>query len=239
MAVTNAIDFEYDSLEYAETTAADLIESHATAFTCEFWLRPESTTAGGYTHMYIDNGGHYGAGQTNFCFTREASGLMLFLMYSGENWKSCSSNAAINNGTWYHICGIWDGSEMRLYIDGVKQTETQTFTSHDTNNHNIFAVGRWSRGSSGSAGNTYYCDGTVDELRISSSVRYTTNFTPSVIEFSSDANTLGLWHFNDNALDSGPNGYHLTEYNTPTYVAGNVSLAVTAVTGPFPTHFKV
>ena len=53
--------------------------------------------------------------------------------------------------------------------------------------------------------------GTIDEVRISTSARYTEDFTP-VDRFEADADTLALYHFDegegDVLTDSSGNGHH-------------------------------
>jgi hypothetical protein len=52
--------------------------------------------------------------------------------------------------------------------------------------------------------------GALDDVRISSSVRYTANFTPPAILAAPDANTLAQWSFNEGAgqtvTDASANG---------------------------------
>jgi hypothetical protein len=45
----------------------------------------------------------------------------------------------------------------------------------------------------------------MDEFRISNNVRYTASFTPSLTPFACDANTKGLWHFDEIA---GSTSFH-------------------------------
>jgi hypothetical protein len=49
----------------------------------------------------------------------------------------------------------------------------------------------------GGLGGYPYFDGTIDEVRISDVVRYSGDFQPWSAAFSADANTVGLWHFDE------------------------------------------
>ena len=59
--------------------------------------------------------------------------------------------------------------------------------------------------------------GYLDELRISGVARYSDNFTPPAFDFSSDDQTLGLWHFDSSTglmLDDSDYGHHGTSSGT-------------------------
>ena len=47
------------------------------------------------------------------------------------------------------------------------------------------------------AGAECYFNGLIDEVRISNSVRYSSGFTPQTLPFTTDVNTIGLWHFDE------------------------------------------
>jgi hypothetical protein len=63
-------------------------------------------------------------------------------------------------------------------------------------------------------------DGSMDEVRISDVIRYTSPFNPDTIEFTSDINTVALWHMNDTAsqdsvYDASGNNHHLSVIQNP------------------------
>jgi hypothetical protein len=92
--------------------------------------------------------------------------------------------------TRYHIACVYTGSEIRLFVDGTEQTPaTATTVGVRSQTSRILFVGR--QGPTTSVA----LDGSLDELRLSDSARYTGNFTPDAAPFTTDANTLGLYHF--------------------------------------------
>ena len=99
--------------------------------------------------------------------------------------------------TWYHIALVGEsGGEFRFYVDGVlKHTGTKDTSM---NWHNGFSIGDVYNKQGGSS--NYAFEGYIDELRISDSVRYVSNFTPSTTEFTPDSNTKLLMHM-DGAND--------------------------------------
>lgn len=49
------------------------------------------------------------------------------------DWKPVIANSKINIDTWYHIAGTYDGTNVYIYVDGTKQTDTNTATQIDYN----------------------------------------------------------------------------------------------------------
>lgn len=109
------------------------------------------------------------------------------------------------NGDWYHVAFVKNGSTITTFIDGVPGTSATDANNSYANTESLFFGSRRSSTPS-------YFDGLIDEIRISSVARYTASFTPQE-RFTSDANTIGLWHFEetsgtvaDNAAGAGLNG---------------------------------
>ena len=65
----------------------------------------------------------------------------------------------VNDGQWHHFAGVYDGSNITLYVDGaVDATSTATGTI-STNTNNL-----WIGGNSGNT--TRFWDGWIDDVRI-------------------------------------------------------------------------
>ena len=101
---------------------------------------------------------------------------------------------------WIHVAGVSDGITASLFIDG-NLIESAPYSGQigDSNEDIVINRHTWQSGSSSRL------NGKIDELRISNTARYSTNFTSPSYEFISDNNTLGLWHFNNDMLDVSPN----------------------------------
>lgn len=111
----------------------------------------------------------------------------------------------------YEIATDYDGTTLRLYING-KVVAAQAISGIEAPATTLpFQVGRDQ--DSGSAGG-YPFLGTIDEVRWSNVARYAGTYEPSYLPFTPDANTLGLWHFDENsgniAMDSSGNNKHGT-----------------------------
>jgi hypothetical protein len=111
-------------------------------------------------------------------------------VHLANSWLLNSGTSSITTGTWYHVALTWTGdpsasSNLKLYLDGtLVDTATASYGPDCSNGTSWF--GRW---------DTKYLDGYLDEFRISNTVRYTEDFTPSTSAFTPDANTLLLLHF--------------------------------------------
>ena len=104
------------------------------------------------------------------------------------------SVTTLSTGTWYHIAVSRNGTNLRLFVDGVvKDTATD---STDMGSAKPLIIGsKWS-------GLAEYLDGNIDEIRVvKGEAKYTAGFGVTSSEFVSDANTVLLLHFN-NAADS-------------------------------------
>src|SRR5262249_15062395 len=105
-----------------------------------------------------------------------------------------TSRVAPAVGEWAHLAGVWEGSNLYLYVNGEL--------------HYKLAVPDGLRGPK--AGEPFFTGppppqaqgfrGEIDEIRLSKIARYTANFTPER-RFKGDANTLALYHFDEGAGD--------------------------------------
>lgn len=79
--------------------------------------------------------------------------------WQGESGQSriFQNAASINSGSWYHVIGVYDGSESRLYTDGTMQASQSA--SDDLDTDDVISIG-------GDTGNGYYSEGRIDDVRI-------------------------------------------------------------------------
>ena len=123
-------------------------------------------------------------------------------------------------GGWRHVVGVLDpgAAQLRIYVDGTLAA-TQAYTSGSANSS---TARLFINGAVPGTSATGFGDNTIDEVRVSSSVRYTgTSFTPSPV-FVPDTSTVGLWHFNEGTgttvMDSGPNRNNGTLTGAPLWI---------------------
>lgn len=148
--------------------------------TIEFWFKTGTDFLSFYKIVFKNNVIDIGINSAGRIFG-EISGV-------GNLGELEAVNHADN--TWRHLAFSWDGSDLRGYIDGVfKKKVTQTGTQ--ANNTDALYIGR--------RDTSEPYPGLIDEFRISDIARYTTetSFVPQTKDFTSDANTLLLLHFNE------------------------------------------
>jgi formylglycine-generating enzyme len=125
-----------------------------------------------------------------------------------DNDYFLTSQTTFEQGIWYHVAYVRAASgEQKLYING-KQEASSPSDPAPSSLAGMTCVG--STGAGTSAASSVH--GLLDELRVSNIERYSGDFIPAR-RFTSDGNTLGLWHFDEGtggtALDAGPSGHDL------------------------------
>jgi concanavalin A-like lectin/glucanase superfamily protein len=100
-------------------------------------------------------------GDRTYAIKHNAGNTIEFFVYDPVA-KWCSATYAVNssfNDQWHHVAGTYDGSDVKLYIDGIlKDTYSQVGTINNQTDHvNI--------GSNSEEAGRFY-DGAIDEVRI-------------------------------------------------------------------------
>lgn len=200
--------------------------------TIEAWIKMDTAPAGDYHTIAFKRGSASGKNIAYALYYR--SGL-LFEFRNGSRTWDLNDFRPISTGVWHHVAAVYDRTTIRLFVDG-QQTASRAVTAEITSTAGAFSVG------ANFAWTDEQFDGTIDELRLSAVARYTANFTPPAA-FTPDANTRGLWHFdegtgqtvadasgNGNTLTRGTN--NTTETRDPDWVAGTGYIAGSAFLAP-------
>ncbi len=119
------------------------------------------------------------------------------------------------NTSWHHIAATYDGTTMKLYIDGVLDASTAVSLSMPDTSQPLL-VGSTFGNASGEAGvGQGYFDGALDEVRISNNARssFTTKpyaNTPQAITLNTAIHKTGIWHWDTFSSNETPNGGAVT-----------------------------
>ena len=140
------------------------------AFTYDFWLRQNS----GGTGVWIDSGD-----QNGVAFYQEAG---LIRAYIKGNFFELGAKT-FTAGQWYHAAFVRSGSSVYTFFDGVQHGSTGS-NSSDITGPTMVRIGTGVGENQVPA--TRYWNGWMDEVRISNSARWTSDFTPPSAEYSAD-----------------------------------------------------
>jgi hypothetical protein len=189
--------------------------------TWEAWVKlPTTTNTTGYRPVLF-RWGMYSHGLNVNASTGQTNVSMYSCGGSCSNPESAAGSLAPNH--WHHVAMVYGpqaGPDCTVYLDGqvVAECEAQGCAP--------YAGWETVLGAVGYIGYSGFLDATVDEARISNIPRYAASFVPQR-RFESDANTVGLWHFDEGAgsvaFDSSPAGRHFTLQGGYAWVAGNSS----------------
>ncbi|MFY0688372.1 MAG: BspA family leucine-rich repeat surface protein, partial [Cyclobacteriaceae bacterium] len=141
---------EYVSI--TDNSSIDLLER----FTLEGWVQLTDTVNDQSlihkTNQYTLSYGFAGSGPSNSKFNLN---IMI-----GSTWYSISSITEPIPGKWYHVAGSYDGTDLRIYINGVSESGTVAVSSPIDNTSNVLGF------ASASNGTTQRLSGQLDEIRI-------------------------------------------------------------------------
>jgi hypothetical protein len=184
------------------------------AWTVEAWINTTSTS----TLVIVGS-------NTTGSFWFGLSGGKLQL--NGRPSGTLTGTTNINDGAWHHVAASSDGSTVtRLFVDGTQQasgTSTSVGTLWSSDGLDFIGIGQHFPGTS------FGFLGSLDEVRISNSNRYTGAFTAPTAAFSTDANTVGLYHLDGDGTDSSGNGYTALPADGPLYNSGKFGTALAPV----------
>ena len=91
-----------------------------------------------------------------------------------DGWSFLSSYGVVGRNTWSHIALVFDGTNVRLYVNGNGPISNKPHPSWPVGDR-FLNVGYDADGDA---------DGYINDLRISDSAVYTTNFTPPTAPFA-------------------------------------------------------
>ncbi|MDZ4773272.1 MAG: LamG-like jellyroll fold domain-containing protein [Planctomycetota bacterium] len=127
---------------------------------------------------------------------------------------------SVSANAWHHVAGVFDGAEVRLYVDGELVASKAGKGKRKLNDLPLMIGADVTKEATPES----FFDGRIDEIRISKSARYTENFTPQR-RFDPDGDALLLLHMDAEvgpwAYDGSGRGHHVTRIGQPVLVDVN------------------
>ena len=187
----------FDGLRYwlnlRDSATLDL--NGLSAFTVEAFVKPTATSDG---QIIASSGRFLASSPATQAFSLQMVSAQLEgrLNLGGTAYiVDSGSGHTLSSNTVYHVAMSWDGSTIRIFINGALVasrsaggTIQQAITEDVTVGPSIYD---WPDGSM--LGNAIH--GYVDSIRISKIGRYTATFTAPTAKLTADSNTLGLLNF--------------------------------------------
>lgn len=152
--------------------------------TISLWVNPNSLPTSGWKVLLSK--GNWGGGLNNFSIYYVGSNSNLRFDLAGSTTPPNIiqiSNSYTPVGSWTHIVSTWDGSTIRLYINGKQISSTTQTKTPNTTGYDLY-VGT----AQGSA--SYVFDGKIDDVRL--------------FNYSLDANQVKLLFNENSTIRFGP-----------------------------------
>lgn len=134
-------------------------------------------------------------------------------VWSWGNSGYLQSNTASFDTNWHHVAATYDGTTMRLYVDGTLDN-SRTFGVSLPDSDRALLVGTGYGGREQGSAQAYF-NGRIDELRISNIARsgFTTSpysATEQVITLAAAVHQSGVWHWDNFTTSETLNGGTIT-----------------------------
>lgn len=162
---------------------SDLEFPNLAPYTLEMWIRPDAVPGNGSFALLLAKQGAFGALNDGWDFLLEgtASGAFIEMNRGADEGKGVvkSDVGAIVADVTYYIAATFDGSELRLYINGVV-VDDDTTSANMTTNSAVLSIGR------DAGSNNWNFDGDIDEVAI-----YDRALTPTEVTEHYEIGTSG------------------------------------------------
>ncbi|HIG19185.1 MAG TPA: LamG domain-containing protein, partial [Candidatus Poseidoniales archaeon] len=180
------------SNDYLEVTPTTDFHFGNSAFTVEFWIKMPDLTlewisliqfSGPSLNSDMDFVLGYHSGSSNGGFAWHFWGV--------PDPGDQKTLVPIADNDWHHVALVRNGTSCTLFVDGIDAKTNGVDSAIVLDGFTSIKIGAGDTGWSGD-----YM-GYMDEIRISSTARYTANFTPATAAFEHDASTALLIHSDD------------------------------------------
>jgi hypothetical protein len=132
----------------------------ATALTLEAWILPGSFGSNNYDNVIIGKDG-WGNGPQGYTLRCGGNGALSFNFGTGIGWQEVVVPNVLQTQTWHHVAATFDGSVMRLYVNGM-QVGTTNYTGSISSGTYDLNIGRIPYTLTGPR----HFSGELDEIRV-------------------------------------------------------------------------
>lgn len=147
--IGNALDFDGvdDYVDCGNTDSLNITGN----ITVSLWVNTDTVASGTHRSYLIK-------GDTSYALKQNSWGRIEFFVYIG-GWQAVTYPVDDTfNSVWHHLAGTYDGSQIKLYVDGILR-DTKNYTGEIGTNASIVSIGS-------DSGTRRYCDARIDDARI-------------------------------------------------------------------------
>jgi len=204
------------------------ITLNLTQFTIESWIYiPQLTNATNGVFTLFSQKESNGSTSPTFIVWYEGSATVLPTLKAEitTGYKDALiSMSSLTTNAWHHVAFEKDATTIRLYVDG-KRAASQVFsdTPHFYQPTPLeVGANTWPKTPYPGPGAEF--NGYIEEVRVSSVVRYVVDGTPPVSPFVADASTLGLYHLDGTLTDASSNANNATTSGDVPFIASGAPI---------------
>jgi hypothetical protein len=174
--------------------------------TIEAWIKADSWKTNHYEGTILAteqdaSGNYYG-----YVLRCGANGTLDFVIGNTNTWLGATTAAIMSANTWHHLAATFDGTTMKVYIDGVERASSSpSGAALNYYGNEVLTIGDAPKYTG------RYFHGTMDDIRIWNVARSQTNIQEDMYQTLSgtEAGLVGYWRFDQ---DSGTDVYDTTNY---------------------------
>ena len=144
-------------------TSLNAVIDPLNTITVEAWVRPSTNTGLG---VIIGNYANSNQTSMQFLLRRDSNSYSFWMQGTGTFKNVIATNSVIVN-TWQHVVGVWNGADLKIYVDGVLAgTTTGVNDSSFATTTNVMMIGNNQAGTGAER-----FTGSIDEVRIWSTAK--------------------------------------------------------------------
>lgn len=188
-AAQSALNFDGVD-DYVSVQKAPTLQS-TDAMTIEAWIQADAWQSLIYKGSVISNSNNQG-GDNGFDLRAGADGKAEINIAINGTWATATSESVMQTGTWHHVAGVYDGSQVKIFIDGIERNASSATGTISTFQKNLYfgECPGWS-------GRTF--DGKIDEIRYWNTARTEQEIQENINQSLNGTETglIGYWKLDE------------------------------------------
>jgi hypothetical protein len=163
------------------------------ALTISAWIKTTNTT----TNSIIVGKDGVSTGTRSYQIQVQSSGEARFIIFKSGGQSLVSSTTLVNDGNWHHVMGVNNGSDLKIYVDGILENTTIAGGGTILNGTSYFAIGRRE---ANAPQNILWYNGNIDEVAIwnsDQSANISTIYNSGIPNDLCTLNPLSWWRMGD------------------------------------------